>query len=104
MPRSVVAKQGLGRLKVAKAKGARRKAKELKPTPVHQAIGMHLPASLRAGLAEYSRKLSVLVVAKNRLPAIAPVQEMIKSTLVFDSDLAGHDVDSYEVRLWRCQQ
>ena len=59
----------------------------------HQAIGMHLPAGLRAGLAEYLEEtVSVGVVAKDWLSPVASVHEMIKGAFVFDSDLAGHDL------------
>lgn len=57
----------------------------------HQAIGMHLPASLRASLAErFQEGFSVDLVAKNCLPSIPTVQQMIKRAFVFDPDLAGH--------------
>jgi len=57
----------------------------------HQTIGMDLPASFRAGLAEnFQETPAVDIVAKNRFPPVASIQEMVKGACVFDSDLAGH--------------
>src|ERR1043166_259999 len=59
----------------------------------HQTVGMNLPASPRASVAEYFQKaLSVHIVAKHCFPPVASIQEMIESAFVFDSDLAGHAV------------
>jgi len=57
----------------------------------HQTIGMHSPAGFRASLAEYFQEgFSIDIVAKDCLPPIPPVQQMVERVLVFDSELAGH--------------
>jgi hypothetical protein len=57
----------------------------------HQTIGVHLPPSLRACLAEHFQEtLSVEIVPKNRLASVPTIQEMVESVCVLDPDLAGH--------------
>jgi len=57
----------------------------------HQAIGMHLPARLLASLGEgLQEPLSILVVGKNRVPAIATIHNVIDRAGVLDAQLASH--------------
>lgn len=57
----------------------------------HQTIAWTCQPGFRASLAEYFQEgFSIDIVAKDCLPPVPSVQQMVERVLVFDSELAGH--------------
>jgi hypothetical protein len=57
----------------------------------HQAIGVHLPASLFGSLAEGGQKLpAVLIVRKNRFAPVTAIHQMVYCPRVLDAQFASH--------------
>jgi hypothetical protein len=57
----------------------------------HEAIGMHLPSGLAAGLIECCQEaFPVRKIAKDIIAMVTAAQDMIDGTRIFDAQLSGH--------------
>lgn len=57
----------------------------------HQAVGVHLPIGLGAGIRERGQEvIAIGRVEINVFPPIAPTKQMIKGPLVLEAELAWH--------------
>jgi len=57
----------------------------------HQAIGMHLPLRLLAGLCQRCQQsLPVLIIGEDGLLPIAAVHDVVERPRVLDAQLSGH--------------